>query len=203
VAPIYAFVSGFDAEGNPLVIDGQHTVVDVRPGDIGYSDLWQVIFVTAPENYEPDSIRSAEEVISSGFELTKTDLLVNCPIVPQNTELKGGEPLIQAWYKDEQVFYFDFGPNAATTTSIFEFTTGPDYYGNRRPVDGQLPVFGSLPEDGSYSAFAQVHLVTVPGDYIPNTIRSADEVWSSGYKVTSTDVVINAPVLELLQDTGR
>jgi hypothetical protein len=57
-APIYVFIHGMNADGTPDFVQGQHNIVDVVPGDAGYSDLWQVMMVTVPADYEPDSIRS-------------------------------------------------------------------------------------------------------------------------------------------------
>src|SRR5438094_3616937 len=46
--PIYVLVTGFDASGNPQPVAGQHNIIDVVPGDPGYSDLWSLTFVTVP-----------------------------------------------------------------------------------------------------------------------------------------------------------
>jgi len=35
-APIFVFATGFDAQGNPQMVQGQHNVIDVVPGDPGY-----------------------------------------------------------------------------------------------------------------------------------------------------------------------
>jgi hypothetical protein len=36
--------------------------------------------VTVPEGYESISIRSAADVMASGFTTTPTDMVVNCPV---------------------------------------------------------------------------------------------------------------------------
>jgi len=197
VAPIFAFIAGTDAEGNPQFVAGQHNIVDVRPGDAGYSDLWQVVMVTVPDGYAPDSMKSAADVTSSGFEMTMTAIFVNCPIISEGTELEGGEPLVQGWYRDEAVFYPDFGPNSAVAIPIFAFITGMDAAGAPRFVEGQMNIIDSIPEDAGYSAFWRVNLVTVPADYEPNSIKAATDVRSSGHEVTATDIVVNCPVVEV------
>ena len=100
-APIYVLVTGFDADGNPQVVEGQNNIVDVIPGDEGYSDLWEVTFVTVPEDYVANTITSADEVLSGGFELTVPGVLVNCPIVPAGSTLESADdaPVVQGWYK--------------------------------------------------------------------------------------------------------
>jgi hypothetical protein len=203
VAPIYVFITGLDANGNPDFVEGQHNIVDVRPGDVGYSDLWQVILVTVPAGYKADSMTSAAAVASSGFGMTSTDILVNCPIVYDGTELERGEPLVQGWYKGEVVFYPDFGPNPAVAMPVFSFVTEIDAEGSPQFVERQLDIVDSIPTDPGYSAFRRVNLVTVPLSYEPNSIRSVADLRASGYEVTETDVVLNAPIIELGRDESN
>ena len=81
-APIYAFVTGFDAEGNPEFVEGQQNVIGVVPGDEGYSAFWYVNLVVVPEDYEANSLTSVQEVLDAGYEMMQPGLLVNCPVVP-------------------------------------------------------------------------------------------------------------------------
>ena len=195
-APIYVFVHGFDADGNPQPVEGQHNVVNVRPGDPGYSDLWQVMFVTVPDDFEPDSIKSAEDVMAMGYEITPTNMFVNCPIVDHGTKLEGGEPLTQGWYKGEQVFYPYFGLNPAVAIPIWVFATGVDADGNPQFVEGQNNIIDSVPGDPGYSAFWRVNLVIVDEGYEPNSVTSRDDLEGMGYEVMETDLVVNCPVAE-------
>jgi hypothetical protein len=195
-APIYVLITGFDADGNPMFVEGQHNIVDVVPGDPGYSDLWDVTLVTVPADYAANTFTSADQVRSSGYEMTEPGILVNCPIVPAGSTLvEGGAPLVQGWYKGQEVFYFDFGPNTDATATIYAFVTGFDGAGNPQFVSGQANVIDVIPGDAGYSAFWHVTLVTVPEGYVANSIQSADEVMASGYEMTQTDIVVNCPVL--------
>jgi hypothetical protein len=193
-APIYVFITGMDADGNPEFVEGQHNVIDVVPGDAGYSDLWQVMLVTVGEGYEADSIRSRADVDASGFDVQVTDMLVNCPVVAAGSTLEGGEELVQGWYKGDAVFYPDFGLNPAFALPIWALITGMDADGNPQFVEGQMNIIDSLPGDEGYSAFWRVNLVTVPADYEPNTLTSAENVLSAGYDIAETDIVVNCPV---------
>lgn len=193
-APIYAFIHGMNADGSPNFVEGQHNVVNVVPGDSGYSDLWQVMLVTVPEGYTPDSITSLQELNNAGYDVTATDILVNCPIVPEGTTLEGGEPLTQGWYQGEEVYYPDFGPNSATAIPIWAFITGMDADGNPQFVEGQNNVIDLVPGDAGYSAFWQVNLVVVPEGYEANSIQSASGVFDSGYEVIVAGIVVNCPV---------
>ena len=66
LAPIWAFITGLDADGNPQFVEGQHNVIDAVPADAGYSDLWEVSLVTVPAGYEADSIRSKADLDAAG-----------------------------------------------------------------------------------------------------------------------------------------
>ena len=195
-APIYVFVHGMDAEGNPRFVEGQHNIVDVRPGDTGYSDLWQVMLVTVPEDYTPDSITSVGQLMGMGYEITPTDMLVNCPIVEDGTTLEGGEALVQGWYRGEEVYYPDFGLNPAAAIPIWAFITGMDSEGAPQFVEGQQNVIDAVPTDAGYSAFWRVNLVVVPEGYVPNSVRSRADLDAMGYEVVQTGMVVNCPVTE-------
>lgn len=193
-APIYVLITGMNADGTPAFVAGQHNVVDVVPGDAGYSDLWQVMLVTVGGDYVADSIKSKADVDASGFTITSTDMFVNCPVVLEGTTFEGGEDLVQGWYKGEPVFYPDFGGNPATAIPIWVFITGIDAQGNPEFVDGQHNVIDAVPGDAGYSAFWRVNLVTVPADYEADSIKSASEVAGSGYDIQQTDMAVNCPV---------
>lgn len=202
-APIYVLVTGFDADGNPQVVEGQHNIVDVIPGDAGYSDLWQVTFVTVPADYQANTITSADEVLNGGYEMTVPGVLVNCPIVPDDSQLsEGGASLVQGWYKGQEVYYFDFGPNTESTAPIYAFITGMDAEGNPQFVDGQNNVIGVIPGDEAYSAFWNVNLVTVPADYQPNSITSVDEILAGGFDITPAGLLVNCPVFRTADSPG-
>jgi hypothetical protein len=193
-APIYVFISGMDASGNPEFVDGQHNIIAVKPGDEGYSDLWQVMLVTAGDDYEADSVKSAADVMSGGFEVTETQMFVNCPVVEEGTTLEGGEAIVQGWYNNEAVFYPDFGANPPVAIPIWVFITGVDASGSPQFVEGQMNVIDAVPGDAAYSAFWRVNLVKAPEGYVANMLKSADEIRDMQYTVEETDMNVNCPV---------
>ncbi len=79
-APIYAF---FRMDGT--AVSGQRNVIDVLPGDAGYSDLWRVVKVTVGASYMANDLRDAPSILAAGaagtITLETTDLFVNCPVV--------------------------------------------------------------------------------------------------------------------------
>ena len=195
-APIYVLVTGFSANGDPQFVMGQNNIINVVPGDVGYSDLWQVTFVTVPAGYQANTLRSVADVRAAGYPMKVSDVLVNCPVVPLNSTLAEGTPgLTHGWYKGREVHYFDFGPNVAATAPIYAFITGMDAGGQPQFVPGQHNVIGVIPGDEGYSAFWDVRLVQVPAGYKANTITSVAQVMNSGYPQLHPGLVVNCPVI--------
>lgn len=194
-APLWRFITGMDAQGNPEFLAGQHNIIDVIPGDAGYSDLWEIMLVTAGDDYEPDSIKSKEDLDASALEVSAAGILVNCPVVPNGSTLAGGEPMVEGWYKGGPVIYPDFGPAPAIAAPLWAMITGMDASGAPQFVSGQMNVIDVIPGDPGYTAFWRVTMVTVPADYEANTIKSATDVADSGFEMTETDMVVNCPVV--------
>jgi hypothetical protein len=195
-APIYVLVTGFDAEGKPQVVEGQANIVDVIPGDEGYSDLWAVTFVTVPADYQANSLTSVQELLDKGYEQTPAEVYVNCPIVPAGSTLaEGGASLVQGWYKGQEVFYFDFGPNPTTPAPIDVLVTGFDAGGGPQAVAGQSNIIDVIPGDEGYSAFWRVNFVTVPAGYQPNSITTVADLRAGGYEMAPAGLLVNCPVI--------
>jgi adenosylcobinamide amidohydrolase len=200
-APIYVFIHGMNADGTPDMVEGQHNIVDAVPGEPGYSDLWQVTFVTVADDYVADSIKSASEITAASLEMTPTQMFVNCPIVPAGTTLETGKEVVQGWNDGEAVFYPDFGANINVAIPIYVFVTGFDAASMPQMVQGQQNIIDSVPWDAGYSAFWRVNFVTVPAGYEPNSIRSAADAEASGYPIEESDVVVNCPVTTVASTT--
>jgi len=79
-APIYAFFRG---DGSP--VGGQKNIIDVLPGDAGYSDLWRVVKVVVAASYMANSLKDARSIVAARdagqVTLETTDIYVNCPVV--------------------------------------------------------------------------------------------------------------------------
>jgi hypothetical protein len=194
-APLYVFIRGMNADGTPDFLPGQHNISDVVPGEEGYSDLWEIMLVQPPEDYEPDSIRSKADLDAAGFDVQPAGLFVNCPFVEAGTMLENGEELVQGWHDGEEVFYPDFGPNDPIALPIWAFVTGFD---GDTPlfVDGQGNIIDSVPDDEGYSAFWRANMVMVPEDYEANSIQSAEDALAAGFEIVETDILVNCPVIE-------
>jgi hypothetical protein len=195
-APIYVLVTGFDSNGQPQPVADQHNIIDFVPGDPGYSDLWQINFVTVPAGYTANTARSVDDLKKAGYAIKETNQLVNCPVVPLNSSLAEGKPgLTKGWYKGKEVHYFDFGPSPDYTLPIYAFITGLDTAGNPQFVPGQHNIIGVIPGQGGYSPFWDVHLVKVPADYKANSITSIAQAMASGYEMIHPGIVVNCPVI--------
>lgn len=160
-APIYVLYR----EGESQPVSGQANIVDVIPGDPGYSDFWRVVRVTVPRNYVANTITSRAEIVAAGHAMDPTDAIVNCPIVPEGSHGDEGgaaDGLTSGWYRNQVVFYFNFGAPLTITddgevpfSPIFvTFNVNPD-----EPNGG--PASGFRTEPGS----TQTHNVvaTIPG----------------------------------------
>jgi hypothetical protein len=166
--PIYVLIR----QGESTPVAGQGNIIDVIPGEAGYNDFWRVVEVTVPSDYVANTVTSVSEIVAAGYPQRQTDMIVNCPVVPEGStaslRLAGSGGLIQGWYKNQVVFYFSFDEKAITTTAqglvpvspIFvSFNINPDQQGGGPPSgfktetgsDRTHNVIGTVPSDAAYS----------------------------------------------------
>lgn len=87
--------------------------------------------------------------------------------------------------------YYNFDVQTTAPAPIYVlFRTGES-----APVANQLNIIDVLPGDPGYNDFWQVVRVTVPANYVANTISSVQEVFDSGYSRTTTTTLVNCPVV--------
>ncbi len=162
-APIYAF---FRQDETP--VEGQLNVIGVIPGDQDYNDFWHVHKVTVTDDYEPNTVTSAGELMDGDYAISETNVIKNCPVVPEGStaSMRYGDTdpgLVQGWYDGQVVSYFLF-EEAPLTISNGNVPVSPIYVTfNKNPgEEGGGPPSGFLTESGS----DQTHNVvaTVPGD---------------------------------------
>lgn len=90
----------------------------------------------------------------------------------------------------ELVTYYDFDDRPLTPAPVFKLVdedTG-------EAIEGQRSIFSSIPGDDTYSDFWQVCNVTVPSDYVANTITSYEEIVARGLLVEKTTKIVNCPI---------
>ena len=175
-APIYVLFR--DGEMDPVA--GQLNIVDVIPGDTSYNDFWRVNKVTVPQNYIANTVTSYSEIMSAGYPITETDILVNCPIVPEGSTAMlryNNNPdtgLSMGWYQSLLVFYFNFSEKALMVTPSGMVPLSPIYVcfninpgepgggppsGFKTDSTGRTHnVTATLPEDVDYSPLWMVNI---------------------------------------------
>jgi hypothetical protein len=109
-APIFVLFR----EGENTPVADQLNIIDVIPGDAGYNDFWHVHKITVPEDYVANSMTSLADLIENDFAMERTNMIVNCPVVPEGSTAdlrfrqEENNGLIRGWYRDQVVFYFSF-----------------------------------------------------------------------------------------------
>lgn len=104
--PVFRLV---DPDGAP--IEAQLPIITAAPGDVSYSDFWQVTEVEVPDGYEANTITSASEVEGSGYPQAATAEVMNRPLVPEGSSARFATEegrLYEAWLADGVALAFDF-----------------------------------------------------------------------------------------------
>ena len=190
-----------DANGNPQLVPGQHNIIDVVPGNPGYSDLWVVNLVMVPAGYVANTIKSVDDIQKSGYQVKQTSMLVDCPVVPLNSKL--AEPIrpvvaltrLKGGTKVRKYSTSTSGPAQISRYLSTLSLQGMDANGNPQLVPGQHNIIDVLPGTQGYSPFWDVNLVIVPTSYQANSITSAAQVKASGFQVIEPGKVVNCPVV--------
>jgi hypothetical protein len=96
-----------------------------------------------------------------------------------------------------------FGPEGQSVTyynfDVQPLMPAPIYVlfrkGDTASVNGQLNIIDVIPGEPGYNDFWQVCKVTVPSNYKANTITSLQEIKTAGYKIDTTKILVNCPVV--------
>lgn len=76
-----AYSVELDEQGKPTegpeLVDGQLNIYDSVPGMDSYSPLWQFNYVIVPRDYEPNSLRSEDDCVSSGYPIRQSTQVEN------------------------------------------------------------------------------------------------------------------------------
>jgi hypothetical protein len=103
------------------------------------------------------------------------------PFITQGLSAKTGKP----------VRYYNFDVQTTMPAPLYVLY----HDGDDKPVAGQLDIIDTLPGEKGYNDFRQVWKVTVPADYVANTIVDAGTLQQAGYKMEQTPVLRNMPVV--------
>lgn len=91
----------------------------------------------------------------------------------------------------EHVSYYNFDVQPITPAPIYVLFRS----GSSTPVDGQLNIINTTPGEPDYTDFWNVVKVTVPADYVANTVTSRAEIMALGYTMEQTNTLVNCPVV--------
>ncbi len=87
--------------------------------------------------------------------------------------------------------YYNFDVHSTTPDDIYVFFKA----GASTPITGQHNVIPTIPGDAGYNDFWVVNKVTVPDNYVVNTLTSEAEIIASGYPIAKTTTIVNCPVV--------
>ena len=74
----YVVVSSLDStDGRPERVPEQFGIYDSKPGDANYSPIWRYHYVLVPRDYEPNALRSEDDVLRSGYQVIEADTYAN------------------------------------------------------------------------------------------------------------------------------
>ncbi|CAG8515812.1 10696_t:CDS:2 [Dentiscutata erythropus] len=183
VNPIYVFLKDTnDNMANTL----QPNIIDLIPGDDGYSDLKRVNVVTGLTN-SSGTITSYDSLknLSNNVKITETDIYVNIPVVGLSAKLENPAdgPEMFGYYKGVQFHCFNFGINPAGNA------TAPIYhvYSSNGTLLATLPstIPGLSNYTGIWTIYDSTSNVTFP-------ITSFNQV--SNLENTYDGTVVNCPI---------
>lgn len=149
----------------------QLNIIDVLPGELTYSDFWQMYIVTVPDDYIANTISSYQDILDYGYSVEKTNTIVNCPVAPYgstaNTGLNGeANKLHSGWYKNKIVYYFSFEEKALTTDKNDLVPISPIYVTFNINPDANNPNSGPASGFVTEAGTSQTHnvIATIPSD---------------------------------------
>jgi len=201
-SPIYVFFKS----GAATPLSGLNNSVATIPGDAGYNDFWSMKKVTCPDDYVPNSLTSESEVLASGYAVTTTGNIVNCPIVPYGSSAAKSKSagvasaLTFGWYKGMAVAYFNFDEAPLTGSSVplspiyvmFANNASPDMGFKVEPGTMQTRnVLATLPGDASYSPLWNVNVVDTSHFSMISNLMTAESFPSMPAGAT-----VNCPVVK-------
>jgi hypothetical protein len=89
-------------------VQGQDPIIDVKPGDLGYTHFWELYNVTVSNNYTPNTIKSLatlKRAEQAGLAtITDSKRAINGPLVARNVKITvvNGEPqFLKVWYRTQ------------------------------------------------------------------------------------------------------
>lgn len=121
----------------------------------------------------------------------------------------GETDLVQGWFRDRVVLYYNFGPVPATIAPgrVLWPVHGFDARGNPVAMRNQRPIFSSLPGLPGYSGVWRLSYVVVADKVQPNDLRTVegveDAVRRRRASIRETNLTLNLPIVPRGQRLSR
>ncbi len=209
---LYRFVT---EEGAPII--AQHQLVEVVApgvllGDVeteGYATLWRVydIIVEDEASFDPDVIKSMDDVRRMGFTINSTFEFILAPMVTRDPVFKPipsnppGEGLMLVWYQGTGVYLNVIDPDAPVLIDVSDIEEGDDLDllsinitvvvdDDGDPYPNERPILDTLPADElNYSVVWSVVTASGGEGYRPGRFRTLEQLRERGWSLeTSGDV---------------
>lgn len=158
IVPIYVLVG---PDGQPM----QRPIIDVIPGDTGYSPWWRVVRVPVTDAYAGEHIWS-REAIDLGVQMglleapVPTERVVTCPVVRSDVRVQvdqDGTTVAPTWalYRNQRVDWIEFDSDITVSVEDRRMPIAPFFVFQR--IDEPFPLVEldagfDLDGDGSLSA---------------------------------------------------
>jgi hypothetical protein len=108
--PVGEMFVWINEKGELRIDQDQRPVIDSLPQQAGYSDFFELVAVTAPDDYSANDIKSRATLLRADFPLQHSGRIVNCPVSGPDAKLEkpagkptGEFPLVKLWYRKKTV----------------------------------------------------------------------------------------------------
>lgn len=174
----------------------------LRGFGVGVAGVAGAVLIGCGDDDGDPSATPTEEMMDDDPSATATEEMMDSMDLP-DADLGAAKDfaLVNGWFRDEPVVYYDFGMQSpatgpvVATAPIWVFITGKDGDGNPVFVEEQHNIIDALPGEPGYSDLWQVNLVTVPEDYVANSIHSAADLQAMSYPTEVPGLLVNCPVV--------
>jgi beta-glucanase (GH16 family) len=150
--------------------------------------------VSVASGFDPDTAQKAsiDRFSMEAGHLFVRDGMNGLPGVNEPIDFDKG-PFFTKGYgpNGELIAYYNFDVQSTMPAPIYVLFRE----GESMPVQGQLNIIDVIPGDAGYNDFWEVQKVTVPQDYVANTVTSYQAIMDSSYTVEGTTIVVNCPVV--------
>ncbi len=161
-------------EGEDTPVAGQLPIINVIPGDEGYSDFWRIYKVIAPPGYVANTVTSFDGVYEENFGFEATDEVRNCPVVPEGSTASLRLPQqapasTLAWYRDQVVTLLTFAEAPLAVNVDGQLPTAPIHvcFNIAPGQPGGGPPSGVCTEPGTDQTHNVASVLPGEADYSP------------------------------------